>query len=112
MIRAHCVLTAAVFLLTGCSLHLHTGESVAADSETRSIVGTYRATHKDWKGQVILETDGIFRTAEDGASRGTWRYENNVLLLLWYDYRPDSLVMLERGKHFSCPYYKFVLVRE
>ena len=50
MIGAHCVLTAAVFLLTGCSLHLHTGESVAADSETRSVVGTYRGREGRWAG--------------------------------------------------------------
>ncbi len=55
---------------------------------------------------VILQADGIFLTAENGGSRGTWRLENSVLYLLWYDYRPDSLVMLESGKRFSCPYYK------
>ena len=114
LIRAHCVLAVAALLLAGCSLHVHSGKSIpaAADSETRNIVGTYRATHKDWKGQVILEPDGIFRTTKQGVSRGTWRLEQSVLLLLWYDYRPDSLVMLEHGKRFSCPYYKFVLVRE
>ncbi len=114
MVRAYCVLAAATLLLMGCSLHVHTSKSkaVAADSAPRDVVGTYRATHRDWQGKVILEADRIFRTTKDGVSRGTWRLEHNVLLLQWHDYRPDSLVMLEPGKRFSSPYYKFVLVRE
>src|SRR5882672_2269956 len=52
----------------------------------QELVGTYLATHKDWRiGFLTLRADAEFLD-ERGSSRGTWALDDGTLVLKWTGY--------------------------
>lgn len=75
------------------------GQGLTPPALVPQVVGTYEATHKDWRDRLIFTPDGRYRRGN--GDPGSWAYDGQRLILDWDNWGSAVLTKERDGVFFD-----------